>query len=77
MSPEDDLKRIQLACEALGEHFDSVMIFATRHEPAEHQGTLTFRWGSGNWYARYGHVREWLIREEEAMKVGVRKSDDP
>jgi len=28
--------------------------------------------GVGNWYARYGQIREWVIRTEEETKCGVR-----
>lgn len=76
--PDDcpaDMVRVRKACEALIEHFDSVQIFATRHEPGEKDGTVTIRYGLGNWYTRYGHVKEWVIKEEETTRESVRRDE--
>ncbi len=51
----------------LAEHFETVQIFATRHS-AEHDGTVGAQWGEGNWYARYGQVKEWVVREERGFE---------
>lgn len=63
MSPEvqneEDFKRLKKLCEALGEHFDTVQVFATRHDP-EAGGTVHMNCGVGNWFARRGQVMEWL-----------------
>ena len=48
----------------LSEHYDTVQIFVTKHDNALHDGTKCVTWGSGNWYARYGQVIEWLKRTE-------------
>lgn len=53
----------------LGEHFDTVQIFVTRHDPSKDDGTVSAFEGTGNWFARYGQVRNWLLKEE-------RKDDD-
>jgi hypothetical protein len=58
-----DEKRVREAAEALGEHFDAVIIFATRYESELASGTIRVSHGTGNWYARYGQVREWIVRE--------------
>jgi hypothetical protein len=42
----------------LAEHYDTVQIFCTRHEPTE-AGTVAVSFGYGNSYARLGQVREW------------------
>lgn len=70
------LQMIKNACEKLGEHFDTVHIFSTRHEPAEENGTLSFSWGIGNWFARKGHIEHWVAEEEESTKIKVRKSEE-
>lgn len=60
------------ALEELGEHFDTVQIFATRHESGEEGGTINMAYGAGNWFARYGQIREWLIKADERTKQFVR-----
>lgn len=55
----------------LMEHFDNVQIFATRQNNDD-DTTITAHFGGGNWYARYGHVREWVTREEERARANVR-----
>jgi len=47
----------------LGQHFDTVHIFVTRVSPKE-GGTINANWGDGNWYARYGQVHNWFIRQD-------------
>lgn len=76
MSTEtEDMDLVRKHVTSLGEHFDSVQIFVTRHEPAEKDGTVTINFGSGNWFARYGQVRNWVNVEEEASRIKVRKQD--
>lgn len=64
-SPETDpeLKLIQDAINTLSEHFDSVHIFVTRHENDE-TGTYSIQRGSGNWWARLGFIKAWLLRQD-------------
>lgn len=63
-----DISLVKKALEQLGEHFDSVQIFCTRYEPEIEDGTIQVSKGIGNWFARYGSVKEWTIREESEMK---------
>lgn len=70
-----DVELLKKAAESLGEHFDSVQIFASRHEPETENGTVSCNEGTGNWFARIGQVREWLIRRDEESKEAVRKED--
>lgn len=56
-----DLEILKRAVNTVAEHFDTVQIFATRKEK---EGTVNCRWGVGDWYARYGHCRLWVLREE-------------
>lgn len=67
---------ITRAAEQLGEHFDTVQIFVTRHESGEKGGTLHNQSGVGNWYARYGQVREWVDQQEEVARRDVEKSKE-
>lgn len=55
------------------EHFDSVQIVATRFD-GESQTTDVFRAGGGNYYARLGSMKEWLINEEERLRLDVEPS---
>lgn len=70
----EEIKAVEKAVETLGEHFDAVQIFVNRHESSK-GGTVRFNDGRGNWFARYGQVREWLIREEETSRVHARKDN--
>jgi len=63
---EKDFEMVKKATTSLGEHFDSVQIFVTRYSSQDR--TLNGSWGEGNWFSRYGLVREWLISEEERTK---------
>lgn len=72
---DEDLERVKKATEALGEHFDTVHIFCTRHEPGIEDGTINISWSEGNWFARYGQIREWLIKADERSRESVRRTD--
>lgn len=74
MSPErkQDLDRVEAALQTLSEHFDTVQIFCTRHESGEENGTVNVNRGMGNWFARYGQVMEWIVREEETSRESRR-----
>lgn len=73
---DEDLARLQQACESLGEHFDSIQIFATRHDPDRgNGGTTNASWGSGNWFARKGQIEEWLLKQDERSRIEVRQSE--
>jgi len=71
-----DIEMVKKHAEALGEHFDSVQIFTTRHEPTTAGGTATVQYGVGNYYARYGQAREWVLKQDEWTRVEARKEDD-
>jgi len=70
---EHGMEHLDRAIEMLGEHFDSVQIFATRHESGEQGGTLKFSRGCGNFFARYGQIHEWIIKQDESARNEVRK----
>lgn len=72
---QSDLSQLKLATTQLGEHFDTVQIFVTRYEPAEDGGTTNIHYGTGNWFARFGHVRDWIVKREEDAKIERRKDE--
>lgn len=57
------------------EHFDSVQVFCTRRLDKD-GNTRTVAIGDGNWYARYGQVREWVLMEEAKSKDQAVQGDD-
>ncbi len=59
----------------LMEHFDSVQVFCTRFD-SENDQTISINRGDGNWFARSGQVREWLIKQDEQSRSEQRKSDE-
>jgi len=59
-----DVELVDAFVEKLGEHFDCVQIFCSRHMPAELDGTITINRGAGNWCARFGQVREWVVYQD-------------
>lgn len=71
-----DMERIQKALDILSEHFDSVQIFASRHEPATEDGTIAATRGFGNWYARYGQIAQWMDYHQEMARLQARSSPD-
>lgn len=76
MDNDADSELLKQTSLKLGEQFDTIHIFATRHESGEKHGTLRFSEGVGNWYARYGQIRDWLVREEETTREAVRREKD-
>lgn len=72
-----DIALINKHVVALGEHFDTVHIFASRHIPGDENGTAIFNRGSGNWCARVGHIKEFIIYEDERIRQCAQpKSED-
>ena len=74
LTPEEKKQKLQgivkAHCGALLEHFDSVQIFTVKNNKDEKLST-SFHWGSGNYFSRYGQVKQWVIGEEELTKREV------
>ena len=69
MSEQDrkrEVKVLNRAINDLSEHFDTVQVFVTKHEPAEENGTIEYNGGIGNFYARFGHVGMWVDEQRNA-----------
>lgn len=75
MSAENEhaQKLLEKSVSELGEHFDAVMVFAVRHDGATDDGTFRAIKGCGNWFSRYGVIKEWILREEETSRFRARK----
>lgn len=77
MTREEDLSQIQAHVNQLAEHWDSVHIFATRHEAGESDGTVNVQVGAGNWFARYGQIKNWtLIQEARDANSAVKSQNE-
>lgn len=70
MSAEMDDKVMADALARLIEQFDSVQIFATRRD---NDGTGNFSIGSGDYFARFGIARQWVVAEEEKARELARR----
>jgi hypothetical protein len=69
---EEDEKRVRTAVQTLAEFFDTVQIFCTRQENTE-GGTIHVQRGEGNWFARVGQTRDWLLHHDEVTREQARK----
>lgn len=49
-------------------HFDTVIVFASHHDDTSGDTSYWVE-GSGNFCARYGQVREWMLKQESEFKV--------
>lgn len=77
MSAEnEDTALLKKHVEQLGEHFDSVIVFGTRHDPAVEGGTVTVFESSGNWLAARGQVRDWQILQDEKTRERAHTDDE-
>lgn len=70
-----DLKLVRSHVAQLSEHFDSVQVFAQRHDP-ELNGTVNVVYGSGNWFSRYGLIKHWIVKEDESARQEVRRDGE-
>lgn len=70
----DNLVRmLQEAADKLAEHCDSVQIMATRRKGSAVDQRCAA--GTGNIYARFGSVRDWIIFMEEQSRIEARNSE--
>jgi hypothetical protein len=68
---EQDLERVQIAVNGLAEHFDTIEVFCTRHEGGMVDGTVNIHWGAGNYFARYGQIKQWMVSEDEDTRSHI------
>lgn len=73
---DPDVDRVQAAIDLLSEHFDTVQIFVTVYKGDDDSTTHTIARGNGNWYARYGQVASWVVRQDEGTRVDARKDNE-
>ena len=67
-----DLNRMKKAVAELGEFFDCVQLFCSRHDASKDDLTTSFHTGRGNWFARLGQTREWMAKKDEEARESAR-----
>ena len=72
MEPDKKSELLEEAARRLAEHFDSVQIIAVAQSSDGDDVVSSYSSGSGSFYERLGAVREWVIRQDEQVKVQVR-----
>jgi hypothetical protein len=58
---KEDFDRLSAALHSLGEHYDTVQIFISNHEEG---ATMSLGEGVGNWFARFGQIKVWIVQNE-------------
>lgn len=66
---------VQRHVNQLSEHFDTVQILVTRYD--RQQCTTNIARGTGNWFARYGQMRSFVMREDERERKTIEREDNP
>ena len=59
------LELIKNQVKILMDSFDSVQVFCTKFEGKPDDNTSHYAFGNGNWFTRYGQIKEWTILEEK------------
>lgn len=77
--PEEDpgIVRMEQVLTDLGEFFDSVHVVATRRDHDSKGGfTDIVSRGVGNSHARYGSLKDTVVKLEEHMRIVMRKANE-
>jgi len=77
MTDAEESELVLRTAKSLGEHFDAVVILVSRHDAGD--GTRTVMKGCGNWHARLGLAREYLLNTEEQIREegrSIARTDD-
>lgn len=64
-----DLQIVAAHADRLMEHFDSVQIFVSRH--LQDGDTRAISRGAGNYCARIGQIKEWIIEIDQAARNNI------
>jgi hypothetical protein len=72
---EEGIKRINAALDVLSEFYESTQIFCTAHDASTNR-TRAISLSRGNYYTRYGHVKEWLLEQDEITRQYIRDHED-
>lgn len=77
---DDELRAAEIeaqdrALDLLNEHYENITIFASRFDPATGHTLSTWR-GRGNWHARHGQIREWVIKQDAKAAIEAENEAD-
>ncbi len=75
-SKSEDEAIVRQHVQQLVEHFDTVQILVSRHMPAEKDGTVSIDQGAGNWFARRGQARDFILNGDEHVREHARRSHE-
>jgi len=64
MTSDEARKLLDDTAAAISEHFESVVIIATRSNPEAERYTELLTGGRGNWYAQRASMREVLVNDD-------------
>jgi hypothetical protein len=68
--PMDEMDRLmEQMIDRLIEHCDAVTVFVQKRNGPDTEGKTM---GRGNYWARVGQIKDWLLREEERAKLEVK-----
>lgn len=70
-----DMEILRRASVQLMEHFETVQIFVTRDNGPEGE-TMAANYGGGNWYARSGQIREWIVQQDVRAAENIKRQDE-
>lgn len=62
-----ELKLLEKHINQLGEHFDTIQIFVTKY--VENKETFNIFSGTGNYFARYGQIEQWVNRQKTGSLI--------
>ena len=71
---DNKMKLLENQVKVLRQSFDTVQIFCTKHEEGDDPQTYEYQSGEGNFMARYGQVRAWILHED-ARNSGFHNED--
>ncbi len=77
--PEDMREADRIATQAvaqLSEHVDAVTIFISSRQSCGKDGTLRGVFGAGNWFARYGQIKQWVLAEDGLAAQPLKANED-
>ena len=75
MSETEEALRLAKECSAkISEFADTVQVFISVYD-ASTGTTRHITHGAGNWFAREGQVREWVLQNEERSRSEVHEED--
>lgn len=69
---EQEAQIVNNACYKLGEHFDSVRIFVTKHCGAS-TNTFCYTTGLGNFYSQIGQINEWKAIQDQTARENAKQ----